>query len=132
MRFNMLKKIHLVAAVLFISCSFFYSCYYDNAEFLLSETICDTTAVSFSADIVPILQTYCYKCHSIEMADDQGEGYILETYALLMESTNGETLVDVVDWIDGGANNMPKSGSQLPACERALIRNWVAQGELDN
>lgn len=110
----------------------FTSCYYNNEEELYGITECDTISVSFSADIVPILEIHCYECHSIENADDKGDSYILETYEELDASTNGEDLINVVDWISGGPANMPKDKDQLPDCERSLIRSWVNQGMLDN
>lgn len=132
MKLNKLQKFYLSLILIFITATSFNSCYYDSEEYLYSGLICDSTDVSFSADVVPILEANCYVCHSIENADESGEGYILETYEELNASTDGETLIDVVDWLDGGASDMPKGGSQLPDCQRAVIRNWVNEGMLNN
>jgi len=110
----------------------FNACKYDNVEDLLAELICDTTAVSYTADVEPILVSRCYICHDLANGESAGGGYILEGYADLTASTDGSTLIDVIDWLPGGASDMPKNGSQLPSCERAIIRAWVNQGMLDN
>ncbi|MBC8172376.1 MAG: hypothetical protein H7X71_00600 [Chitinophagales bacterium] len=126
------KKIFFVfTGLLFLTCSLFYSCFYDNVEELTGDIVCDTASVSYALDIVPILDAFCYECHSIDNADTEGDGFILETYDELTAAVSGEDLIDAVDWLDG-SSNMPKDGSKLPFCERALIRNWVNQGELNN
>jgi hypothetical protein len=45
---------------------FVISCYYDNEEALYPSLInsCDTTNVTFSRTVVPILSSNCYSCHS--------------------------------------------------------------------
>lgn len=125
-------KFIAVVFVTGISVSLLNSCYYDNAEYLLSGSVCDTTSVSFATDVLPILDASCNICHSIENSASIGGGYIFENYDELTASTNGETLIDVIDWLPGGPSDMPKSGSQLPSCERSVIRAWVNQGLLNN
>ncbi|MFN3939743.1 MAG: hypothetical protein ACK4IY_04095, partial [Chitinophagales bacterium] len=102
---------------------FIQSCYYDNAEDLLGSQGCDTAAVSFSADVVPILQSNCYVCHSQASGASSGGGIILEGYDFIFDSTTPEKVTASIDWLSS-ASAMPKGGSQLPACERAIIRNW--------
>lgn len=125
------KKYSAALVTFLFGASFFMnSCYYDNAEYL-NGTACDTISVSFSSDIVPILEANCYSCHSIATGVVFGEGTILETYDELMASVSGASLTEAIDWT-GTTSHMPKGGSQLPACERSLIRNWVDQGMLNN
>lgn len=129
---NFRQKSVFILCALFFLVSIFSSCYYDNRETLYPNETCDTTTVSFSADVVPILEANCYVCHSIDEGETSGDGYILETYDELTASTDGVTLIDVIEWTPGGAADMPKSGSQLPNCERAIIHAWINQGMLDN
>ena len=131
-KFKLLKRIAFLSFLLILFSNFFQACYYDSEEDLLAGSICDTTTVSYTNDIDPILNDFCYVCHSIANADISGDGYILETYDELLSSTNGDDLINVIDWVTGGPANMPKSGSQLPSCERAKIRKWVTQGQLNN
>lgn len=122
----------LAATALFFSgLSFFQSCYYDNAEDLLGAQTCDTSAVSYSMDVVPILEAKCYICHSQTNAPSAGAGYVLEGYEYLMDVVSTGQLSGSIDW-KSGFSPMPKGGAQLPSCERAKIRNWVDQGALNN
>lgn len=107
------------------------SCYYDNAEDLLGSNTCDTTAVSYVNDVLPILQSSCLVCHSTASAASLGAGIALEGYDNISTYVSNGGLVGVIDHL-AGWSPMPKSAPQLPACERALIRNWVDQGALNN
>jgi hypothetical protein len=107
------------------------SCYYDNTEDLLGANACDTSAVSYSADIVPILQGSCYVCHGTASYSASGGGILVEGYDATAALATSGLLTAVVDW-EAGASAMPKSAPKLPSCDRALIRNWVNQGALNN
>lgn len=112
-------------------------CYYDSREELgLLDAPCDTAAVSYSTDIMPLLDAACMGCHSTAMATEKGGGNDMEGYTNLMNfveinDPNASLLYQSVAWI-GGASLMPKGGSQISSCELALIRNWIIQGAQDN
>lgn len=125
------KLSFIIILFLFILSGFIQSCYYDNAEDLLGSQVCDTAAVSFSADVVPILQAKCYVCHSQASGASSGGGIVLEGYDFILDTTTPEKVSASVDWLPT-ASAMPKGGSQLPTCERSLIRNWVSQGAQNN
>lgn len=121
----------ILTAMLFFVMSFFQSCYYDNAEELLGTQTCDTIGVSYSLDVVPILSSNCYTCHSQANGPTEGSGYILEGYDYIVDVISTGQLVGAVNWTDG-FSPMPENASQLPACDRALITSWVNQGALNN
>ena len=51
--------------ILLISVIFLQGCYYDNKDFLDPGTAtCDTTIVTYSASVSPVLTAYCVGCHS--------------------------------------------------------------------
>ncbi len=111
--------------------STFSSCYYDNAEDLLGSTVCDTTAVSYANDIVPIISGSCFVCHGTGSFTSAGAGILLEGYDAMSANALSGALSGVIDHAPG-YSAMPKSSPQLPACDRALVRNWAAQGALNN
>ncbi|MCC7464922.1 MAG: hypothetical protein IT261_01555, partial [Saprospiraceae bacterium] len=39
------------------------SCYYDNEVDQYGVAVCDTTGISFSQDIMPIINANCISCH---------------------------------------------------------------------
>lgn len=96
---------------------------------------CDSTNVSYSKTVKPILVNNCYSCHSTANANNLGGSIVLENYS------------DITNWIDtdpngdGGTlvkdikhitNPMPKSASKLSDCDIAKIAHWVIEGGLDN
>ena len=109
------------------------SCYYDVEEELYPvRGGCDTTNVTLSAKVKPILQTYCYACHSNTTAGSQGAGINIETYgSLKAQVDNGKLLKSIKH--DPSASAMPKGSSALiPACNITVIEKWIAKGALNN
>ncbi len=96
---------------------------------------CDTTNVTYTATIKPILQNYCLGCHN---ATSSGGGYNLTNYAddvngnlgVQSSALNGSLSGSV--HYTGTWSHMPKGGSQLPACELTKIRIWVDSGAPNN
>jgi hypothetical protein len=114
---------------------FFEGCYYDNFTELhpiLTSTVCDTTKVmSFSADIVPVLNNSCgtnNSCHS----SSNTSRVDLSTYSgVAAVATNGQ-LVSSVTW-DGSVSNMPQGSSvQISVCDQTKIKKWVAANSPNN
>lgn len=89
---------------------------------------CDTVAVSFAAHIQPILSNNCLGCHSGSVP--QG-GISLSSYSAVMNTVNSNRLLGSVEQI-GGYSAMPKNQPRMADCNVALIRNWIAQGALNN
>lgn len=118
--------------LLFLGLSFSLSgCYYDDEETLyalITPAVCDTTNVTYTNDIIPILQRECYACHG---SSAPGGGYILNTFTGLLVSVNDGSLLGAVAHAPG-FSQMPKGGNQLPDCEIQFIRTWINQGAPNN
>jgi uncharacterized membrane protein len=89
---------------------------------------CDTVAVSFAADIQPILSANCLGCHS--GTAPQG-GISLSSHSAVMNTVNSNRLLGAVEQL-GGYSAMPKNQPRMADCKVALIRNWIAQGAPNN
>jgi len=93
------------------------------------------TGVSFTNDILPILQSRCVNCHGGNKIE---EGLIIKSYAELMTgSKNGPVVIPgdsenslMVELLR--ANKMPKKGPKLTPPQVQLIVDWINQGALDN
>lgn len=89
---------------------------------------CDTTNVTYSGTIAPILQTYCVGCHNTTLSSG---GIVLSQY-------NGVAAVGLSGQLVGaithspGYTAMPLGGTMLPECEIAQITKWVNDGATDN
>ncbi len=102
-------------------------CYYDNEEELYQYVNgqCDTTAVSYADDIVPLLQAQCNTsgCH---IAGGTGDGLFENHPAVLAKVNNGSMQDRVID-----QRNMPPNGT-LSDCQVATFQAWLDAGAPDN
>ena len=106
------------------------ACYYDNEETLYPETdVCDTIEISYSSDIVPILSTNCYTCHSNINAPDFGSNISLEDYADV--SNRSFDILGAISHEDP-YTPMPKDRIKLDDCLINKFEAWVNQGSPDN
>ena len=105
-------------------------CYYDVEDELYGAPApCDTTlAVSYLADVAPLVDRHCLGCHSAAAALG---GVVLEGHSATRSSAvSGRLLCSLAH--EAGCSPMPKNGDRLPDCDIALIRRWVAAGAPDN
>jgi len=103
-------------------------CTYNVEEELYPKTDCDTDNISYSIDVVPILQNNCYECHSeaVNQAGITLEGYNnLKTYV-----DNGRFLGAIKH--EPGFSPMPQGRPQLPDCQIAKIEQWILDGAQNN
>ncbi|MAC94992.1 MAG: hypothetical protein CMC96_05790 [Flavobacteriales bacterium] len=108
-----------------LSVLFFFGCYYDNEEELYGGTPCNVVSVSFSKDIMPLIQTECAisGCH---VQGGAGNG-VFENYQNIKSkvdngSLNNRVLVQ---------RDMPPS-SPLSNCQIEFIEEWIKQGAPNN
>jgi hypothetical protein len=105
------------------------SCSKESADNLEgASATCDTTNVSYSQQVVPILQDNCYSCHS---GTTPPTGISLDSYANLKTFVSNGFLVDAVTQ-NGIVTPMPYGLPELPSCEVNTIVAWVNQGALNN
>jgi len=130
------KYLLFIAAGLLFAGSFFSSCYYDNNEELYGTIICDTVDMSYTADILPILENSCLTCHSATSAGVLGGGNNLEgfdnlsNYIVPGDALNS-TFYASVEWISG-TSFMPVGGEKLSSCDIAKIKSWINMGATNN
>lgn len=124
-----MKKLFWIGLVIFLIAG----CYYDNEEYLYPkpEKGCDTTNVTYSGTILPILQTNCYGCHSASQNVNSGKGINLEDFSLLKQRViSGELSASIEP--NSILVQMPKDGAVLPACSLTKIRIWIDKGAPNN
>jgi hypothetical protein len=89
---------------------------------------CDTLAVSFAADIQPIISTHCLGCHS---GSAPSGGIALSNHQQVLVTANNGKLLGSVSHAPS-FSPMPQGQAKLDDCKIALIRNWIAQGAANN
>ncbi|MFC2176550.1 hypothetical protein ACFLR1_06245 [Bacteroidota bacterium] len=124
-----MKLKHLGIPTLLLACiSLFSSCYYDNEEELYeiynAGNNCDTTGVSFSKDIMPMIQGNCITgCHT---AGGSGSG-IFENYNAVKAKVDNGSLNNRVVVMQ----NMPL-GAKLTTCQIEQMQAWILKGAPNN
>ncbi len=103
-------------------------CYYDSEEDLYGTTDCNITESTYSQDVLPILEEYCYGCHS----EAVNSGNItLEGYDRVKPFADSGQLLGSVNW-DPGFSAMPKNQAQLVECDIEKISIWISEGAMNN
>lgn len=107
------------------------SCYYDSEEALYPSLSsgCDTTAVTFSGKIAPMLANNCLSCHSNATAAGAGNGIRLENYA---DVKNRASAVAGSIKHTGTYSPMPKNGGKLNTCLINQFDIWIRTGMPEN
>ena len=123
-----MKRLYVIIAIVSLFLFFLVSCYYDNEEALYPYLIntCDTTNVTFSGTIVPVLRNNCYSCHSNANAAFGGNMH-LEGFADVV--TNSAKIIVAIK--QSGAKPMPPSG-KLKVCSITQFDIWIRNGMLNN
>ncbi|MEO8766410.1 MAG: hypothetical protein ABI416_19075 [Ginsengibacter sp.] len=120
-------KSFLVMAA-FIIISILGGCYYDKQAFLDTTSACDTTIVTYSVAVNPVITASCAGCHSGANAP---LGIKLDVFAdLSTVALNGRLLGALTH--SPGFSPMPKNGAKLSDCNIDKISKWISLGAPDN
>ena len=122
---KMLLWISGIIAVLMLG-----SCYYDNMEELYpdSGTGCDTTQITFSGTVMPIMQSHCTGCHS---GSAPAGNIPIENYDDVVQMVHNGSLMGSIRF-EQGYSPMPKGGNKLSDCNITKLEMWIADGMLNN
>jgi hypothetical protein len=86
---------------------------------------CDSTNVTYTSSINPIIQSWCIGCHS---GSKPANGLSLETYDEVVACAKSNRLMGALRH-DNGYYPMPKGGEMLSPCEINLFQKWITLGE---
>ena len=116
------------------------SCYNDKYDKLYpapppNTNTCDTTTITYSHDIQPIIVANCYNpsagnCHNA--SGSSGFNYQTSIIPLQTNAHDGSLLTDINWNPTRGHNKMPLNGNQLSACDINKITRWVNLGAQNN
>jgi hypothetical protein len=91
---------------------------------------CDTVNMKYMANVVPILQQNCYRCHGAT-TNSGSFGIVLEGHGNLKPYAESGTLIGVITHAQGYVP-MPEDGAKLSECDINKIRSWIAHGIQNN
>lgn len=124
----MIRKAFILYSFAVVSCT---SCYYDSEDVLYpvkTKIVCDTTGITFSSDISPLLDNHCNNCHARGIGLG---GVVLEGYSHVKIYADAGSLLGSVEH-KPSYFPMPRGTDQLDACSIAVIQAWIIQGAPDN
>jgi hypothetical protein len=106
----------------------FQGCYNDNEYDLYPFVACDSTNVTYSQTIVPIMTGNCNVCHSTTLASG---GIVTDTYDGLSVIAKNGRLWGAVSHSQG-FQPMPQNTSKLSGCDLGKIKVWINAGVPNN
>ncbi len=101
-----------------------YGCRYEHAGDPPPAAVCDTVAVTFSAQIQPLLTGRCSRCHS---GAEAAAGIRIDNYEDAQRVAASGRLLGAIAHAPGFAP-MPQNGPKLSDCEVAQVRKWIEGG----
>lgn len=114
--------------IILISIAVLSGCYYDDPDVLdPNRSVCDTSIVTYSGSVSPILMGNCTGCHS---GPNAANSIRLDSRASVLLVGN-QKLLGAINH-SAGFSAMPKNGTKLSECSIAKIRIWLANGAPDN
>jgi len=124
-----MNRIYFSFPVFVILILTFSGCYYDKeSELYPAATGCDTTNVTYSNTITPLMTDHCNVCHSTAVASG---GIVTDNFnSLKIIAANGK-LWGAVDH-QQGYSPMPKSSGKLSDCNLSKIKKWIDAGSPNN
>ncbi len=122
----------LIGALLIGTMMFISSCYYDKADLLYSGNAGPCTdssgTVSYAQKVVPLLQQYCYSCHTGNFpSGNQLMGTYTSDKAMAMNGMLYGTIAH-----SAGYSPMPQGMAKMTNCQIAVIKKWIDSGTLNN
>jgi hypothetical protein len=121
------RKIIVLLGVMIALGTLFPSCYYGKEQTLYPFVKCDTTNVTYSQTIVPVLNSNCVVCH---YAGNPNSPFPLTTWDEVQVVVTDGKLIPSLDHT--GPYPMPKGGSMLDDCTIQKFKIWVNHGAPNN
>jgi len=89
---------------------------------------CDTSNLTYTTSILPILQARCIGCHNNNLASGNVN---LSTHAQTVTIATSGRLLGAIKHQNGFVA-MPQGGNQLDSCSIAKIERWIQKGLPNN
>jgi hypothetical protein len=123
-----MKRLLISLVSLAVFTFLFVSCYYDSEEALYPNlnSSCDTSNVTFSATIQPILSDNCYSCHSDANSAFGGNVHLQAATDVISNSAKIAVAIKRT-----GASPMPPAG-KLNSCAISQFDIWMKNGTPNN
>lgn len=106
----------------------FWGCFYDIGEELRTTSTCPDSNLSFSQEILPLLDQRCNNCHSVTSAFGS---VVLDSYDSVQVYVQDGSLIGSIRH-EAPYSAMPPNQGKIPDCEIAQISTWINEGAPNN
>ena len=124
-----MKRSILIVTALWLAVA---SCSSDSEDTLgpiTPPTVCDTTNVTYSTTITPLLDSYgCTSCHS---GSAPSGNFMLTSYNAVKARINDGRLWGAINHLPG-FTPMPQDGNKMSTCDINKFKAWIDRGALNN
>jgi len=119
---------YTIIVLIFIS---MHGCYYDNMENLYyNNDKCDTTNITFSGNIMPLMENYCIECHKGNTPDGD---ISIENYDDIVKIAKDGSLSGTIKFEQGYYPMPPPPDyNKMSDCEILQIEIWIKNGMPNN
>lgn len=117
------SRLFFIFGCIIIVLTFATGCAYTKKDIVQPPCVLPTN-VSYTSDIIPVLQANCYSCHS---AASNISGILLDSYNSLRYYAENGYLYGVISHASG-YRPMPDDGGKISDCNIALIKKWIDTG----
>jgi hypothetical protein len=109
----------------------FASCYYDSEEALYPnlDNSCDTSAVTYSGSIAPMINDNCIGCHGSGSFSTSGGNIRIDGYADV--SSQADRILGAIKH-NPAFSPMPKGAGKLTDCQITMFEIWIRDGKPNN
>lgn len=122
---NQLKRLLNTLMLVTLLAMMFSGCYYDVEEELYpANGACDTTVVTYTATIAPIMTQYCTSCHG---GSTPSGSIDLTTYDNVKLYALDGSLYGSMSH-DPNWSQMPQGGNKVNDCTLSKIQVWINRG----
>jgi hypothetical protein len=130
---NIYKMKPVLSALIILGIFIISSCYYDKEDLLYgggNSTPCtdSTGTVSYAQKVVPMLQQYCYSCHTGSFPSGNA---LMGNYATDKAMAQSGKLYGTINH-SAGYSPMPKGMPKMSNCQSVTIKKWIDAGMLNN
>ena len=115
----------IAATLLFSNCSSAANDANENSDCDVNENL------SYTKDILPILEENCLSCHNEENYSKKADGRLFEGYDNFKKYIDKGTVVKAINH-ETGLVKMPYRKAKLDDCTILKIETWVEEGSKNN
>jgi uncharacterized membrane protein len=90
--------------------------------------VCDSSLVTYTAKVAPLLQARCNSCHSEAVFRSLGGRIALYDYETAQSSFQGPRFFCAIRQQGGDCQAMPRGSAKLSDCEINMLQAWVDSG----